>query len=355
MTSASMKAKDQFIGTDTVNENQEKANMLKHTALDEAADTPSPQEEEIKENIITPDSSLDSSTENDESNSIRQEEGGASQHNKCPASIPEEEELKKKDTTNDDIQEADQDVAETDCVSDFINQSASQSQYSASTVQTKTTKQLLIDAREYKPSDQTINDENYDLVTENTEIKISVPPPPPDVPPAESKASSGRSKMTQQQQTLMIESGKLLEHLRKEVYKLRKQNGQLKNDFRNLQDNNQRLMDANGSLGETFGTLYQHAKQVSKTNARLKKELQSTKGQFDRERLEHQNQIDILQMQQMELKDELTMKQETYIEEVHERLHLQKVMTRIVDTVQERCRDHRLVEDILAMSDECEF
>lgn len=354
MTSASMKAKDQFIGTNTTNENLEKANdMMKHTVLDETpGDTPSPQEEEMKENIITPDSSLDSSTENDESNSIRQEEGGASQDNECPVSIREEQELNMKDTTNDDNQEADQDVAETDCVSDFINQSASQSQYSASTVQTKTTKQLLIDAREYKPSDQTINDENYDLVvTETTEIKISVPPPPPDVPPAESKASS----VTQQQQTLMIESGKLLEHLRKEVYKLRTQNAQLKNDFRNLQDNNQRLMDANSSLGETFGTLNKHAKQVSKTNARLKKELQSTKDQFDGERLEHQNQIDILQMQQMELKDELTMKQETYIEEVHERLHLQKVMTRIVDTVQERCRDHRLVEDILAMSDECEF
>jgi len=60
-------------------------------------------------------------------------------------------------------------------------------------------------------------------------------------------------------------------------------------------------------------------------------------------------------MQQVELKDELTMKQETYIPEVQSRLHYQKVMMEIVDLVQERCRDHRLVEDVLSMNDECEL
>ena len=75
---------------------------------------------------------------------------------------------------------------------------------------------------------------------------ISVPPLPPDIPPTPSSKTSSRSKRTSlklaiaqqyQQQLLMVESCKLLEHLRKEVYKLRSQNLQLKSDFRSLQEN----------------------------------------------------------------------------------------------------------------------
>jgi hypothetical protein len=73
------------------------------------------------------------------------------------------------------------------------------------------------------------------------------------------------------------------------------------------------------------------------------------------ERAQHATQVESLQMQQVELKDELKMKQESYIAEVHSRLHYQQVMTGIIDKVQARCKDHRLVEDLLAMSDECEL
>jgi hypothetical protein len=48
------------------------------------------------------------------------------------------------------------------------------------------------------------------------------------------------------------------------------------------------------------------------------------------------------------------MKQATYVAEVHSRLQYQKTMARIVEMVEERCRDSRLVEDVLAESDECE-
>jgi hypothetical protein len=57
---------------------------------------------------------------------------------------------------------------------------------------------------------------------------------------------------------------------------------------------------------------------------------------------------------QAEIKEELKMKQATYISEVHSRLQYQKTMAKIVDVIQEKCRDTRLVEDILALSDECE-
>lgn len=158
-----------------------------------------------------------------------------------------------------------------------------------------------------------------------------------------SAAPIGNTQLSEQQQTLMDESGKMLEYLRKEVFKLRSQNSQLRSDFELLKENNQRLMDANASAGASFAALNQHAKQLSKTNAKLKGDVNKYK-----------QQCQSLQMAQVELKEELKMKQGTYIAEVHSRLQYQKTMAHIVDAIQERCKDHRLVEDILTMSDECE-
>ena len=171
-----------------------------------------------------------------------------------------------------------------------------------------------------------------------------------DATPSESKPNSkatpyrpAASAISAHQQTLMDESGKMLEYLRKEVFKLRSQNSQLRTDFELLKENNQRLMDANASAGASFAALNQHAKQMSKTNAKLKIDGSKYKKQT------HQ-----LSMAQVELKEELKMKQGTYIAEVHSRLQYQKTMTAIVDLVQDNCRDHRLVEQVLKMHDECE-
>ena len=168
---------------------------------------------------------------------------------------------------------------------------------------------------------------------------------PDDSQPAQesSAAPITSSQLSEQQQTLMDESGKMLEYLRKEVFKLRSQNSQLRTDFDLLKDNNQRLMDANASAGASFAALNQHAKQLSKTNAKLKADV----GKY-------RQQCHSLQMVQVELKEELKMKQGTYIAEVHSRLQYQKTMSHIVDAIQERCADHRLIEDILTMSDACE-
>lgn len=150
-------------------------------------------------------------------------------------------------------------------------------------------------------------------------------------------------QLTAQQQTLMDESGKMLEYLRKEVFKLRSQNSQLRTDFDLLKENNQRLMDANASAGASFAALNQHAKQLNKQNAKLSAEV-----------LKYKQQIQSTHLAQAEIKEELKMKQATYISEVHSRLQYQKTMAKIVDVIQEKCRDTRLVEDILALSDECE-
>ena len=149
--------------------------------------------------------------------------------------------------------------------------------------------------------------------------------------------------VTEQQQNLMDESQKMLEYLRKEVFKLRSQNAQLRTDFDLLKENNQRLMDANASAGASFAALNQHAKQLNKTNAKLGNDLDKNKRQAHR-----------LNLVQAELKEELRMKQATYIAEVQSRLTYQKTLMRVVEEVQDRCRDVKLVENVLIMSDECE-
>ena len=151
------------------------------------------------------------------------------------------------------------------------------------------------------------------------------------------------NQMSEQQQQLMDESGKMLEYLRKEVFKLRSQNSQIRADFDLLKENNQRLMDANASAGASFAALNQHAKQLTRTNERLLADLNSYKSSVQK-----------LNITQVELKEELKMKQATYIAEVHSRLQYQKALAKITDMVQDRCRDSRLVEDILQVAEACE-
>ncbi len=182
--------------------------------------------------------------------------------------------------------------------------------------------------------------------------KENIKPPTENVIVPSSKASQS---VISNQQALMIESGKLLEHLRREIYKLRSQNSQLRSDFESLQGNNQRLMDANTSLGSTFENLNNHAKQMSKANAKLKQELQKTKEKLQIERAESKGKIAAMSTLHMELKEELKMKQGSYIAEVHSRLNYQQVLANVVDKIQGRCRDHRLVEEILAMSEQCDM
>jgi len=160
---------------------------------------------------------------------------------------------------------------------------------------------------------------------------------------AATSSMAGPAGLTAQQQTLMDESGKMLEYLRKEVFKLRSQNAQLRTDFDLLKENNQRLMDANASAGASFAALNQHAKQLNKTNAKLMAEVSNYKQQLQK-----------MNIVNVEIKEELKMKQATYVAEVHSRLQYQKTMARIVEMVENRCRDSRLVEDVLAESDECE-
>eukprot|EP00529_Nitzschia_sp_RCC80_P002676 CAMPEP_0113502094 /NCGR_PEP_ID=MMETSP0014_2-20120614/33347_1 /TAXON_ID=2857 /ORGANISM="Nitzschia sp." /LENGTH=1686 /DNA_ID=CAMNT_0000396811 /DNA_START=191 /DNA_END=5250 /DNA_ORIENTATION=+ /assembly_acc=CAM_ASM_000159 len=150
--------------------------------------------------------------------------------------------------------------------------------------------------------------------------------------------------LSSDQQQLMDESSKMLEYLRKEVFKLRSQNQQLKTDFDLLKDNNQRLMDANASAGASFAALNQHAKQLSKQNAQIGGEVHSFKEQTQK-----------LNVMLFELKEELKMKNATYAAEVQSRLQYQKALQKITDMITDSCRDHRLVERVLKVADDVEM
>jgi myosin heavy subunit len=145
-----------------------------------------------------------------------------------------------------------------------------------------------------------------------------------------------QEKKSAQQQTLIDESGKIIEYLRKENMKLRNQNDNMRKDFRSLKENNQRLMEANASAGESFSALNEHAKQLNSTNAKLIKNVEAYKNQLEK------------------LKDDLKTRQAYYLAEAEARLAYQKTMAQIVGAIQDKCRDPQLVEDVVIMALECE-
>jgi len=152
----------------------------------------------------------------------------------------------------------------------------------------------------------------------------------------EMKNDKEKQNKAAQQQTLIDESGKIIEYLRKENMKLRTQSDAMKRDFKALKDNNARLVEANSSASVTFTALNDHAKQLNVTNAKLIKNVEGYKQKLEK------------------LKDDLKTKQSYYLEEAEARLAYQKTMAQVVGIIQDKCRDPQLVEDIVIMALECE-
>merc|ERR1719223_266203 len=122
------------------------------------------------------------------------------------------------------------------------------------------------------------------------------------------RAESKKHGESAQHKTLIDESGKIIEYLRKENMKLRQQCESMKRDYKSLKENNSRLMEANASASSSFNQLNEHAKGLNGTNAPLIKNV------------------------------------DTY----------QKTLARIVAQVQDKSRDAQLVEDVVIWALECE-
>merc|ERR1719223_1536081 len=139
-----------------------------------------------------------------------------------------------------------------------------------------------------------------------------------------------------QQQTLIDESGKIIEYLRKENMKLRQQSESMKRDYKSLKENNSRLMEANASASNSFNQLNEHAKGLNATNARLIKN------------------VDTYKKQLVKMKEDLKNRQAFYLAEAHARVAYQKTLAKIVAQVQDKSRDAQLVEDVVIWALECE-
>lgn len=150
------------------------------------------------------------------------------------------------------------------------------------------------------------------------------------------RAESKKHGESAQQQTLIDESGKIIEYLRKENMKLRQQCDSMKRDYKSLKENNSRLMEANASASSSFNQLNEHAKGLNATNARLIKN------------------VDTYKKQLVKMKEDLKNRQAFYLAEAHARVAYQKTLARIVAQVQDKSRDAQLVEDVVIWALECE-
>jgi myosin V len=150
------------------------------------------------------------------------------------------------------------------------------------------------------------------------------------------RAEADKQNKSAQQQTLIDESGKIIEYLRKENMKLRQQCESMKRDYKSLKENNARLMEANASASNSFNQLNEHAKGLNATNARLIKN------------------VDTYKKQLVKMKEDLKNRQAFYLAEAHARVAYQKTLARIVAQVQDKSRDAQLVEDVVIWALECE-
>ena len=150
------------------------------------------------------------------------------------------------------------------------------------------------------------------------------------------RAEADKQNKSAQQQTLIDESGKIIEYLRKENMKLRQQCESMKRDYKSLKENNARLMEANASASTSFNQLNEHAKGLNATNARLIKN------------------VDTYKKQLVKMKDDLKNRQAFYLAEAHARVAYQKTLAKIVAQVQDKSRDAQLVEDVVIWALECE-
>jgi len=150
------------------------------------------------------------------------------------------------------------------------------------------------------------------------------------------RAESKKHGESVQQQTLIDESGKIIEYLRKENMKLRQQCESMKRDYKSLKENNSRLMEANASASSSFNQLNDHAKGLNGTNARLIRN------------------VDTYKKQLVKMKEDLKNRQAFYLAEAHARVAYQKTLARIVAQVQDKSRDAQLVEDVVIWALECE-
>eukprot|EP00594_Rhizosolenia_setigera_P000022 CAMPEP_0178941548 /NCGR_PEP_ID=MMETSP0789-20121207/1467_1 /TAXON_ID=3005 /ORGANISM="Rhizosolenia setigera, Strain CCMP 1694" /LENGTH=1365 /DNA_ID=CAMNT_0020620793 /DNA_START=92 /DNA_END=4192 /DNA_ORIENTATION=+ len=119
-----------------------------------------------------------------------------------------------------------------------------------------------------------------------------------------------------QQKALIDESGKMLEYLRNEVFKLRGKNYLLRTDVTQLKEANATLTEHNSSVSASFEALKQHATQLSKTNMKLIVDTSQYKQEVTKLRTEVKSTSYSAKKEVAKLREELKKKEQAHQDEI---------------------------------------
>ena len=132
------------------------------------------------------------------------------------------------------------------------------------------------------------------------------------------------------------ESEKIVSYLRKENVKVRDQTEKMKEELQEMKDQNNRLVEANASAGASLDSLEKQKKHLSEHNEKLAENLKKWKAQNS------------------QLKSDLANRTAYYKAETKIRAEYEKAMEQIVQLLETRCDDHKLLEEVTAAQLQCE-
>jgi hypothetical protein len=136
-------------------------------------------------------------------------------------------------------------------------------------------------------------------------------------------------KRSTQDSTLAKESLEIKEYLRKENMKLRQKNEKIFNAFQALRHDIARLENANVSSGECFFTLNDHTKEIEETNAKLNTIVPMYKASVDK------------------MEEAIELRRQFCLSEHAIKLTYVKAMGKVVEMMEDNCRDPDLVDEIV--------
>jgi myosin-5 len=133
------------------------------------------------------------------------------------------------------------------------------------------------------------------------------------------------------------ESEKIVAYLRKENKKVRDQTEKMKEDLQEMKEQNNRLVEANASAGASLDSMEKQKKNIAAHNVKLDENYKKYK------------------TQNSQLKRDMENRNAYFNAEVTIRGEYEKAMEQIVDLLEERCKDNKLVDAVNAAHLECEI
>jgi myosin-5 len=132
------------------------------------------------------------------------------------------------------------------------------------------------------------------------------------------------------------ESEKIVAYLRKENKKVRDQTEKMKEDLQEMKEQNNRLIEANASAGASLDSMEKQKKNIASHNTKLDDNFKKYKAQ------------------NAQLKHDLENRNSYYHAETKIRDEYERAMEQIVDLLEDRCKDPKLVEDVNTAQLQCE-